>query len=126
MPQFCRNFLAILVAGTLACAAQAADEPAKKADQVKPDAKAAPPGVSDPDAPPDQAALDKKFAEDMSGVVFAGSYSVTRDGKETPAEMEKYTITRVTKSKDDYWIFLARIQYGKRDVTIPMSLQVKW
>ena len=28
-----------------------------------------------------QAALEKKFAEDMSGVVFAGSYSVTRDGK---------------------------------------------
>jgi hypothetical protein len=40
--------------------------------------------------------------------------------------MEKYTITRVTKSKDDYWIFVARIQYGKRDITIPMSLQVKW
>lgn len=74
----------------------------------------------------DQAALEKKFAEDMSGVVFSGSYSVTRDGKETPAQMEKYTITRVTKSKEDYWIFLARIQYGKHDVTLPMSLQVKW
>ncbi len=71
--------------------------------------------------------LDKKFAEDMSGVVFAGSYSITRAGKETPAEMEKYTITRVTKAADDSWIFLARIQYGKRDVTIPLPpMQVKW
>src|SRR5579872_1364922 len=79
-----------------------------------------------PETTPDQAALEKKFAEDLSGVVFSGSYSVTRAGKETPAEMEKYTITRVSKVKDDLWLFAARIQYGKRDVTIPMTLQVKW
>ncbi len=126
MPLFCRCFSALLVAGVVISAPLAADEPAKKADHPQPDAKAAQPGDSDQKAPLDQAELDKKFTEDMSGVVFAGSYSVTRGGKETPAEMEKYTITRVTKSKDDYWIFTARIQYGKRDVTIPMSLQVKW
>ena len=79
-----------------------------------------------PDTTPDQEALEKKFAEDLSGVVFAGSYSVTRDGKEKPAEMEKYTITRVSKVKDDLWLFTARIQYGSRDITIPMTLQVKW
>jgi hypothetical protein len=119
MLPLCRCLSAILFVGLLASAPLVADEPAKKADQPKP-------GDADQKAPLDQVELDKKFAEDMSGVVFAGSYSVTRGGKETPAEMEKYTITRVTKSKDDYWIFAARIQYGKRDITIPMSLQVKW
>jgi hypothetical protein len=79
-----------------------------------------------PESPPEQAALEKKFAEDMSGVIFAGHFSVTRDGKETPAEMEKYTIASVSKVKDDVWRFTARIQYGKHDVTIPMDLQVKW
>lgn len=79
-----------------------------------------------PEIAPDQAALEKKFTEDMSEVVFSGSYSVTREGKETPAEMEKYTIASVSKVKDDFWLFTARIQYGKRDITIPMTLQVKW
>jgi hypothetical protein len=75
----------------------------------------------------DQAALEKKFAEDMSGVVFAGSFSMTNSaGKESPAEMEKYTITRATKANDDYWIFQVRIQYGGHDVKIPLKLQVKW
>ena len=83
-------------------------------------------GDDKPETTPDQAALEKKFAEDLSDVVFSGNYSVTREGKETPAEMEKYTITRVSKVKDDLWLFAARIQYGKHDVTIPMTLQVKW
>ncbi len=76
----------------------------------------------------DQAALDKKFAETLSEAVFAGSYSVTVGGKETPAEMEKYTIRRVSKvkDKDDYWVFSTRIQYGKTDLVIPLTLQVKW
>ena len=79
-----------------------------------------------PEATPDQEALEKRLVEDLSNVVFAGNYSVTREGKETPAEMEKYTITRVSKVKDDLWLFVVRLQYGKRDLTIPMTLQVKW
>jgi len=103
------------------------------ADDAKPNlpaaqpGKAAEPAASAAETPvPDQAALDKKFAEDLSGVVFAGSYSTVRQGKEAPVEMERYTITRVTKARDDYWVFSTRIQYGKRDVTIPLTLQVKW
>jgi hypothetical protein len=79
-------------------------------------------------APIDQAALEKRFADNLSGVVFSGSYSVTAGGEEKPAQMEKYTIQRVSKVKDreDYWLFAARIQYGKNDLTIPLTLQVKW
>ena len=29
-------------------------------------------------------------------------------------------------SQGDYWIFNARIKYGKTDITLPMPLQVKW
>jgi hypothetical protein len=75
---------------------------------------------------PDQELLEKKFAEDLSEVIFSGNYSVTREGKETPAQMEKYMIASVSKVKDDLWLFIARIQYGKHDVTIPMKLHVKW
>jgi hypothetical protein len=86
------------------------------------------PGPSDQKGPPalSREDLEKGFAERMSGVVFSGSYSVTSGGEEKPARMEKYTITKVSKFKDDYWVFNARIQYGKNDVTIPMTLPVKW
>jgi hypothetical protein len=78
--------------------------------------------------PVDQAELERKFAENLSGVVFSGRYSVTTGSEEKPAQMEKYTIQRVSKVKDrdDYWLFSARIQYGKNDLTIPLTLQVKW
>ena len=29
-------------------------------------------------------------------------------------------------SQGDYWVFTARIKYGKKDITLPMPLQVKW
>jgi hypothetical protein len=120
MPPIFRCWFALVLVGAIGSVARAGDDP------TKPESTNEPPANSEQAAPVDQVARDKKFAEDLSGVVFAGSYSVTRDGKETPAEMEKYTISRVTKSKGDYWIFVARMQYGKHDLTVPMSLQVKW
>jgi hypothetical protein len=96
------------------------------ADQPQPASPATGPAVNA--APIDQVDLERKFAENLSGVVFSGSYSVTASGEEKPAQMEKYTIQRVSKVKDrdDYWLFAARIQYGKNDLTIPLTLQVKW
>jgi hypothetical protein len=112
--------MAVVALGLLLSAAGAADEPKKNSTR----------NGSDPDAaaPLDQAALEKKFAEDLAGVVFAGNYSVTVAGKEKPAEMEKYVISRISKVKDkeDVWLFVSRIQYGKTDLEIPLTLQVKW
>lgn len=126
MPHLRLHWLALL-AVTLCLPAILAAEDAKPIVPAAQPGKAAGPDTSAADAQvPDQAALEKKFAEDLSGVVFAGSYSTLRQGKEAPVEMERYTITRVAKAKDDYWVFSTRIQYGKRDVTIPLTLQVKW
>lgn len=90
------------------------------------DVPQAPASQAAAEKPLDQAALEKAFAENMSGVIFSGSYSVVVDGKEKPAQMEKYTISKVSKTKNDYWLFTARIQYGQHDLTVPMNLQVKW
>ena len=73
-----------------------------------------------------QETLEKEFGEKLSGCVFKGQFSVTGRESDKPPQMEKYTISKVTKLKDDYWLFLARVQYGGKDVTIPMTLQVKW
>jgi hypothetical protein len=114
----------IVVLSCLVSVSRADDKP--NSESAKDTRKNSADADSQPDESLDQEALEKKFAEDLSNVVFAGSYSVTKDGKETPAAMEKYTIKRVSKVKGDYWLFEARIQYGKHDVTIPMTLQVKW
>jgi hypothetical protein len=115
------QWLAFALLGFLISATRAEDQPEEKQKPAREAAEDASSGTT-----PDQALLEKKFAEDMSEVVFSGNYSVTREGKETPAAMEKYTIASVSKVKDDLWLFTARIQYGKHDITIPMRLQVKW
>lgn len=123
------QWMAVVVLGLLVSATRADDKPDNKSvpgksNAGKPDA--ANEATDDSGKILDQEELEKKFTEDMSGVVFSGSYSVTKEGKETPAAMEKYTIASVSKVKDDLWLFTARIQYGKHDLTIPMTLQVKW
>lgn len=80
--------------------------------------------AADP-APTDQAALEAQFEKTLSGSVFVGSFTRTdRDGK-TLAE-ERYTISKVTKVKGDTWLFQVRIQYGGKDATVPLPLDVKW
>ena len=75
------------------------------------------------DAAGEAATLEKQFQESLSGVVLAGHFTMGRDGK---LREEKYTIDKVSKIMGDRWLFQARIQYGSRDVTLPLPLTVKW
>ena len=85
--------------------------------------------TQEPPASPQQNALstnEQRFQEMLSGVTLTGHFTIT--GGEDPSNLrkEKYTITKVTKLGNDYWFFFARIQYGGRDVTVPLRLEVKW
>jgi hypothetical protein len=76
-------------------------------------------------AAPDRAALEKQFEETLSNAVMKGSFTVTgRDDKKLSEE--KYTLGKVSKLKDDFWLFNVRIQYGDKDATLPLPLEVKW
>ena len=80
-----------------------------------------------PDAKPtlDREALEKKFAETMSGAVMIGSFTdSTKESKEL--KQEKYTLGEVKKLKDNLWLFNVRIQYGEKDATVPLPLNVEW
>lgn len=73
----------------------------------------------------DQAELEKKFAETMSGATMSGHFTVT--GSDKAPRKESYTLGKVYKAKTgDYWIFETRIQYGDNDVTLPLSIPVLW
>jgi len=77
------------------------------------------------DPKPDQAALEKKFEETMSNAALVGTFTLKGkdDGK---LHQERYVISSVKKVEGDSWLFMARIQYGGKDATVPLILRVKW
>lgn len=99
----------MLVIWILVAAAARADEPLPPPTEV-----------------PDQATLDHRFEQKMSGVTMIGTFTVNGREEGKPLKEEKYTITNVKKLKDDFWLFTARIEYGKHDATLALPLEVKW
>jgi len=75
------------------------------------------------EAAPELNALEKEFQDTLTGAVLDGHFTRT-NSKEL--SQDKYTIVRATKLKGDMWRFEARIQYGNRDITIPLDIEVKW
>ena len=71
---------------------------------------------------PSQADLDAQFTARMTNAVLAGNFTMGNSGPKS----DKYTIISVRKLKDDNWLFQARVQFGGKDVTIPMIIPVKW
>jgi hypothetical protein len=102
--------------------ARAQDAPATGDEKTQPK----PPEANPPEPKPDQAELDKQFEKTMSGATLVGHFTVEGRGAGREPGEDRYHINKVTKLRGDYWLFTARVQYGKKDVTVPMPLQVKW
>ncbi|HHM12201.1 MAG TPA: hypothetical protein ENJ16_01510 [Planctomycetaceae bacterium] len=67
------------------------------------------------------------FAQSLHGVRLRGHFTVVDEGKITSQHEEQYEIREIQKlPQGDRWRFLARIRYGRIDVTLPLVLQVKW
>ena len=71
----------------------------------------------------EQEAREEAFRQSMSGVVLEGFFTVG-DGAEL--RKERYEIAKVSKLGGDIWVFQARIQYGSRDVTVPVPVRMEW
>ena len=68
-------------------------------------------------------AREEAFRQAMSGVALEGFFTVG-DGAEL--RTERYEIAKVSKLGGDIWVFQARIQYGSRDVTVPVPVRMEW
>ncbi len=75
---------------------------------------------------PSQEELEAKFKSMLTQATLSGRWCGIRDGSLTPEKEEKYTIIGVTKLDGDNWLINARIQYGQRDIVVPIPAQVKW
>ena len=100
-------------------------------DDPRPDPAPPPPAKAPAPPPPKQvpaqADLEKEFEKTLTGATLVGQFTIEGRGRgDGQPKEERYQINKVTKMRGDYWLFAARVQYGKKDVTVPMMLQVKW
>ncbi len=73
-----------------------------------------------------QEQLEAKFKATLTKATMSGRWCGIQDGKLTPEKEDKYTIVSVNKLGGDAWIIHTRIQYGEKDFTVPLPIQVKW
>lgn len=74
----------------------------------------------------DPDALAAKFKETLENATFTGHWSVVKDGKPSPTKPESYKIEKATRIQGDQWAVTARIQYGDKDIRVPIPVQVYW
>ena len=73
-----------------------------------------------------QEELETKFKATLTKATFTGRWCALKDGELGPEKEDKYTILGVSKLGGAVWVINARIQYGKKDITAPIPVQVKW
>lgn len=74
-------------------------------------------------AEPGREALEKQFEQALSGATLAGFFT-QNDSAPKP---DRYTISSAKKLPlGDRWLLTARIQYGDKDVTVPVIVPVKF
>lgn len=74
-----------------------------------------------------QAKLEAGLAKTLSGATLEGSFTSTGAGGDpTKLSRDKYTLGQVRKVSGDVWQIPARIQYGDKDITIPIELPIRW
>jgi hypothetical protein len=71
------------------------------------------------------AALEAKFGEMMQGASLSGYFTVAGQ-KEAVPQSENYHVSKIEKLDGGRWLFTARMQFGGRDVTMPMPFEVAW
>ena len=115
----------LMTIGTAGSSAQERAE-ARKPVQASPAETAA-----RPDPPKrTQAELEAEFRRTLTKAVLKGSWRMTGDlaAKKPPGKPhdEEYSIKSVEKLAGDRWQINARIQFGDKDVTIPLVVRVVW
>jgi hypothetical protein len=74
-----------------------------------------------------QAELEAALVKMLSGATLEGSFTSTGVGSD-PSRLsrEKYTLGDVKKLQGNLWLIPARIEYGEHDVTLPLTLPIRW
>lgn len=101
-----------------------AASPISRAQESKPADSKSPATTAAPKLTQEE--LEAKFKATLTKATMSGRWCGIKDGKLTPEKEDKYTIVSVNKLGGEAWIINARIQYGDKDFTVPVPVQVKW
>jgi hypothetical protein len=71
-----------------------------------------------------QEELEARFQETMRGATLVGRSTRLNDDKVIGEE--RYLIESVTRLTGETWLFQSRLQYGSRNIPIPMPVTIKW
>lgn len=121
--------VALLLASSMAMAQQPPQTPS---DPPKPPSTVPPPGDISRPTVPSRDQLEKEFQESLTGAVLEGVWQMTGEGglkgvaPLTDPKPDKYAIASAKKINDDTWVINARIQFGDKDVTVPVPVRVVW
>jgi hypothetical protein len=68
------------------------------------------------------------LAQFLTGSRWDGHFTTIRqNGEDGAARKESYEISKAEKLPEgDLWMLTARIKYGKRDVTVPLPINIIW
>jgi hypothetical protein len=77
-------------------------------------------------AHPDRAALEKSFAETLTGATLVGNFSVVGHPSNGKDRADRYEIEKAEKIEGHRWLITARMKYGKTDTKLPFPLEVFW
>jgi len=74
-----------------------------------------------------QGELEADLSTMLSGATLEGSFTSTGAGRD-PRRLssDKYTLGAVRKLEGNSWLISACIQYGGRDVVVPLNLPIEW
>lgn len=70
--------------------------------------------------------LEQTFMATLTNATLEGYWRLADAGGIGDEKTEKYVVTSVRKIHGDRWLIWARIQYGSKDVNIPVPVAVKW
>ncbi len=84
-----------------------------------------PTSADEPHAASAQAKREAELATSLTGAMLVGNFTVAGQKTLNP-QPERYELSSVKHLEGDNWLFVARIQYGDHDVTLPIALPIKW
>ena len=89
--------------------------------------QAEPPEVQPPIADAERIA---ELEKTLSNATLAGHFTVTgedkRDGENSKLTKERYELGEVKHLGSNQWLIQSRIKYGDHDVTVPLTLPIRW
>jgi len=77
-------------------------------------------------AHPDKRALEKEFAQTLTGATLVGRFTIEGKTDVNKPGSDRYEIESAEKVEGHRWIITSRIKYGKHDVKLPIPLEVYW